>query len=229
MGFTTAAKRPWTNSPKAYLRAQRLRQYRQSDRGRGGDRIMYDAPVGGDLSSDVDIKIAFPDDGIIRIESARLFAEPDGLLCRRFLAQVFLAPEIDCAVIAPATAPGVSPAIGLRFDATKYSRRQFLQHMSALLDAAPGSDPGFEIPPALTARDCGGAVRYHRYGDRVTGWRVISERVGMIKLENPVLYRKAALCEAVERELMRVLGVDRYETSATRCCAKIEYDPRQLC
>src|SRR6516162_7756768 len=228
MGFTTAAKRPWTNSPKAYLRAQRLRQYRQSDRGRGGDRIMYDAPVGGDLSSDVDIKIAFPDDGIIRIESARLFAEPDGLLCRRFLAQVFLAPEIDCAVIAPATAPGVSPAIGLRFDATKYSRRQFLQHMSALLDAAPGSDPGFEIPPALTARDCGGAVRYHRYGDRVTGWRVISERVGMIKLENPVLYRKAALCEAVERELMSVLGVDRYETSSTTCCAKIEYDPRQL-
>jgi len=189
---------------------------------------MYDAPVGGDLSSDVDIKIAFPDDGIIRIESARLFAEPDGLLCRRFLAQVFLAPEIDCAVIAPATAPGVSPAIGLRFDATKYSRRQFLQHMSALLDAAPGSDPGFEIPPALTARDCGGAVRYHRYGDRVTGWRVISERVGMIKLENPVLYRKAALCEAVERELMSVLGVDRYETSSTTCCAKIEYDPRQL-
>src|SRR6516165_2634705 len=56
---------------------------------------MYDAPVGSDLSPGVDIKIVFPDDGIIRIESARLFVEPDGLLCRRFLGQAFLAPEID--------------------------------------------------------------------------------------------------------------------------------------
>ena len=50
----------------------------------------------------------------------------------------------------------------------------------------------------------------------------------MIKLENPVLYRKAALCEAIERELMSVLGIDRYETSARNGSAKIEYDPRQL-
>ena len=28
-------------------------------------------------------------------QSARLFVEPDGLLCRRFLGQAFLAPEID--------------------------------------------------------------------------------------------------------------------------------------
>jgi heavy metal translocating P-type ATPase len=62
----------------------------------------------------------------------------------------------------------------------------------------------------------------------VTGWKVVSERIGAIKLENPVLYRKAVLCEAIERELMSVLGVDRYETSSRSCWAKIEYDPRQL-
>jgi hypothetical protein len=67
---------------------------------------MYGAPVGSDLGSDVDIKIVFPDDDIIRIESARLFAEPDGSLCRRFLGHVFLALEIDCALIGLATAPG---------------------------------------------------------------------------------------------------------------------------
>jgi len=50
----------------------------------------------------------------------------------------------------------------------------------------------------------------------------------MIRLENPVLYRKAALCQVIERELMSVLGVDRYETSSRSGRAKIEYDPRQL-
>src|SRR5713101_2741668 len=54
------------------------------------------------------------------------------------------------------------------------------------------------------------------------------ERVGAIKLENPVLYRKSVLCEAIERELMSVLGVDRYETSSRNCWAYVEYDPRQL-
>jgi Cu2+-exporting ATPase len=189
---------------------------------------MHDAAVADDLSPSVDITILFPLDGIIRIECARLFADPDGSLCRRFLGRAFLAPEIDGAVIRPAAGDGINPAMELCFDATQYSRRQVLEHLAVLLDPAPGSDPCVEVPSSLSARDCRGAVRYHRHGPRVTGWRVVSKRVGMIKLENPVLYRKAALCEAVERELMSVLGVDRYETSSSSCCAKIEFDPRQL-
>jgi Cu2+-exporting ATPase len=189
---------------------------------------MHDAPVGSDLSPGADIKIVFPDDGVIRIESSRMFADPDGPMCRCFLGRAFLAPEIDSAVIRPEPAHDVTPAVELRFNATQYGLRRVLDHMAALLDAAPGSDCCTEFASALTARDHHGTIRYHRYGPRITGWRVVSERVGMIKLANPVLYRRAALCEAVERELMSVLGVDRYETSSTTCCAKIEYDPRQL-
>ena len=189
---------------------------------------MSDEPVGADVSPGVDIKIVLPDDGTIRIESARLFAEPDGLLCRRFVGRAFLAPEIDSVVIAPAMAESVTPAIELRFDATQYSPRQVLEHVAALLDDATSCDPGVETPSPLTACDRHGAVRYHRYGQKITGWKVVTERVGTIKLENPVLYRKAVLCEAVERELMSVLGVNRYETSSRTCWAKIEYDPRQL-
>src|SRR6516225_3620712 len=189
---------------------------------------MYDEPVGRDVCAGVDIKIVFPDDGMIRIESARLFADSDGSSCRRFVGRVFLATEIESVVIASAIAEGVTPAIELRFDATQYSSRQVLERVAALLDAASSSDPEVEVPSSLTAHDRHGAVRYHRYGQKVTGWQVVSERIGTIKLKNPVLYRKAVLCEAVERELMSVLGVDRYETSSRDCCAKIEYDPRQL-
>jgi len=189
---------------------------------------MYDEPVGNDVCAGIDVKIVFPKDGVVRIESARLFVDPDGLLCRRFVGRVFLAPAIESVVIASATAEDVTPAIELRFDATRYSQRQILEQAAALLDAAPNGDPGMEVSSALTARDQHGAVRYQRYGQRVTGWRVVSERIGAIKIENPVLYRRAVLCEAIERELMSVLGVDRYETSSRDCCARIEYDPRQL-
>src|SRR5271167_4540686 len=125
---------------------------------------MYDEPVGSHIFPRVDVRIVLPDNGVIRIESAQLFADPDGLLCRRFVGRVFLAPEIDSVVIASATAEGVTPAIELRFDATQYSQRQVLEHAAALLDATPSCESGVEMPSALTARDRHGVVRYHCYG-----------------------------------------------------------------
>ena len=138
---------------------------------------------------------------------------------------------------------GTIPAIELRFDATLYSPRQVLEHVAILLDAGDGLDGAeaapnivklaprvskLEVPPAVTACDRYGIIRYQRCAQRVTGWRIVSERVGAIRLENAVLYRKSVLCEAIERELMSVRGVDRYETSSRNCWAYVEYDPRQL-
>jgi heavy metal translocating P-type ATPase len=199
-------------------------------RRRAGDDMMDDDGPGSDTTPCFDVRILFPQDGIIRVESAPMFADPDGPLCRRFVERSFQAPEIEGVVIAPAPVP----AIELQFDATQRGQRQVLEHLVALL--AAGDEPtvelsnadDFEIPPAVTARDCCGVVRYRRYARRITGWRVVSERMGLIKLENPVIYRKTILCEAIERELMSVLGIDRYETSARNGSAKIEYDPRQL-
>jgi len=204
---------------------------------------MDDEAAGTDTAPCFDVTILFPEDGIIRVESARIFADPDRPLCRRFVECAFQAPEIEGVLIAPAPVP----AIELRFDATQRGQRQVLDHLAALLMAddepGPAQSKGevadhrpasalcaddLEVPPAFTARDQHGVVRYHRYARRVTGWRMTSQRMGMIKLENPVLYRKAALCEAIERELMSVLGIDRYEVSARNGSARIEYDPRQL-
>src|SRR6202048_3891960 len=201
--------------------------------------MMHDEAVANEVSSAVDVKVLLPGDGVIRVESRRLFGEPDAPLCRRFVERAFLAPQIDGVVLAP----GAIPAIELRFDATHYSQRQVLEQVAALLDAGDGLDGaeaapniiklapriGYpEVPPAVTARDRHGVIRYQRCAQRVTGWQIVSERVGAIKLENPVLYRKSVLCEAIERELMSVLGVDRYETSSRNCWAYVEYDPRQL-
>jgi Cu2+-exporting ATPase len=201
--------------------------------------MMHDEAVTDEVRPSVDIKVLLPDDGVIRIESRRLFGEPEAPLCRRFVERAFLAPQIEGVVLAP----DAIPAIELRFDATHHSQRQVLEHVAAALDAGDALDGAVaapnivklaphlgypEVPPAVTARDRHGVIRYQRCAQRVTGWQIVSERVGAIKLDNPVLYRKSVLCEAIERELMSVLGVDRYETSSRNCWAYVEYDPRQL-
>jgi Cu2+-exporting ATPase len=62
----------------------------------------------------------------------------------------------------------------------------------------------------------------------VTGWEIKDEQPGRLRLKNPILYRKRDLCQAIERELMSVLGIDKYKTGSLTCMVQVDYDPRQL-
>ncbi len=172
-----------------------------------------------------EMKLVFPSAGVIRVESAQLFAAPDAEGCQRFLQAVLQLQAIDAVVIAPTQTPGVD----LCFDVSRHQRKSVLERLASLLrgDVAECGKP-LVVSPSIAARDQHGVVRYRRYAGCVTGWHVERERVGSIRLSNPVLYRKGPLCEAIQRELMSVLGVNRYDTSAVKCRVDIEYDPRQL-
>ncbi len=67
------------------------------------------------------------------------------------------------------------------------------------------------------ARNGDGVVRYSRPAAAPSGWQVKLDRPGRLRLKNPVLYRKSDLCQAIERELMSVLGIDQYKTSSLTC------------
>jgi heavy metal translocating P-type ATPase len=84
------------------------------------------------------------------------------------------------------------------------------------------------VAPAITTRDKRGVAHYYRHDTAVTGWRIKSESPGRLKLKNPVLYRKNDLCQALERELMSVLGIDKYATSSFFSTVSIDYDPSLL-
>ncbi len=84
------------------------------------------------------------------------------------------------------------------------------------------------VANAATARGKGGVVRYFRHDSVVTGWEIKRDHPGRLRLKNPVLFRKSELCQAIERELMGVLGIDQYKTSSLTCSVLIDYDPRQL-
>jgi heavy metal translocating P-type ATPase len=79
-----------------------------------------------------------------------------------------------------------------------------------------------------TARDKDGVVRYYRHDTVVTGWQIKRDLPGRLRLKNPVLFRKSELCQAIERELVSVLGIDQYKTSSLTGTVQVDYDPRQL-
>jgi heavy metal translocating P-type ATPase len=84
------------------------------------------------------------------------------------------------------------------------------------------------VASAATARDRKGVVRYYRHDSVVTGWEITVDRPGRLRLKNRILYRKSELCQAIERELMSILGIDQYKTSSMTCTVQVDYDPRQL-
>jgi heavy metal translocating P-type ATPase len=187
---------------------------------------MYDGPMAGGpvVKAVSDIRVLFPEAGVIRVESERLFSALDGALCRRFLQAALQLPAIKHATFAPAR----TPSVDLRYDESRHRRKKILDALGRVLSGSAHARNPMAVAAFVAARDQRGVARYRRYAGRITGWRAERERVGAIRLNNPVLHRKRALCDAVERELMSVLGVNRYSTDSVKCRVDIEYDPRKI-
>lgn len=181
------------------------------------------------ISTPVQPSIQFPRPGTLRILNANLFHSSDAPAFATFVRRAFRSPGIEGLNLPK---PG-QPFVDLHFDGHRFSPKEILSQLSASIDAdfPPQTEPGAnepQISPIAIARDRSGAVAYHRYQNLVTGWELLAESTGMIRLRNPVLYRKGSLCEAIERELMSILGVDRFKTNTLRCSVQVHFDPRRL-
>ncbi|NBW86789.1 MAG: heavy metal translocating P-type ATPase, partial [Planctomycetia bacterium] len=176
----------------------------------------------------MDVRVTFPQDGVIHVEG-RLFAAAGSPECKRFLRCAFAVAEIDDVTLAGGRAPHAT----LHFSPQRSTARAILDRLAKLLGAADAADDA--VPPAATeiqipviARDRRGVVRVQRHGERVSGWRVVRESLGTVKLTHPLIHRRAEVVDAIERELMGVLGVDKYSTSTFFSTVTVDYDPRQL-
>src|ERR1700751_5264562 len=187
---------------------------------------MYDGPIaaGPGVKAVPDVRVLFPEAGVIRVESERMFSALDGGLCRRFLQAALRLPAIEGATFAPAR----TPSVDLHFNESRYRLKTVLDELALVLSSSADNGKPMAVAASVAAQDKHGVVRYRRFAGRITGWRAERERVGAIRLNNPLLHRKRALCDAIERELMSALGVNRYATDAVKCRVDIEYDPRRI-
>ena len=58
---------------------------------------------------------------------------------------------------------------------------------------------GVSITSVTPVRDSRGEIRYFRHGTIVTHWEIKHELPGRLRLKNPVIHRKAELCQANQR------------------------------
>lgn len=184
-----------------------------------------------DLSQKTLISIQHP--GVIRIRGAYSLSGLQEEAMLRFIRGMFEASSIRSLEI-----PVARNSATVLFDPKQHTAKAVLIGLAESLDARgrteeqedveSRSGKALKVSPLRFATDLSGNLHYHRHGHLVTGWEVITHKTGMVKLKNPALYRKSSYFEAIERELMSVLGVDRYKTSSLRSTVQVDFDPRRL-
>lgn len=174
----------------------------------------------------MDVTVTFPRHGAIHLAGA-MFADGDGEPCRRFLACAFAVAEIDRVTLSR----GAMPRAVIEYSPARVTARDLMTKLSTLLRGGAGGGPigapARKLPPTRLA---GGSrlVRYQRHEEIVSGWCLVRERTGHVKVRNPVIHRRGELAEAIERELMGVLGIDRYATNTMFSTVTVDFDPRQI-
>ena len=182
----------------------------------------------------MDIQVSYPRDGVIRFHSQRLFAEPEGELCRDFLERVLAAQPVRSVTIAAGKASPRRHVADVRYCERTVTRRQAIEEICGrLLGDAAYLDGAHAIARPMLApahlKPCPqGVIRIYRHGPLVTAWQIRHELPGRLRLRHPALYRKKEVCQAVERELMSVLGIEQYKTSSTTGSVLVNYNPSVL-
>jgi hypothetical protein len=171
--------------------------------------------------------IFFPGPGRIRFASKEFFSNPRGSFAREFFERAFIAPEVYQVEI---DGPKARAEIWFRTnDAANPSLTKKIAHNLAHgARSALGNQRLALIFPSNFNESNEQLVRLCRYGQRLSTWEVKHEIEGRLRLHNPALFRKRELCDAIERELMNALGVERYFTNDLTSSVLIHYDPRQI-
>src|ERR1044071_618238 len=156
--------------------------------------------------------------GRLVVRDVPFLGTPDAADFRLFVAVLFALEEVREIRIATkqcATEIFLDPSV---------ATAAFARNLTARLKAKKKGAP-LELP---LRPDANGVVRIHRNGGAISTWRVASDVPGGLRVRNERLFRRKKLCHDVERELMTVIGVDRFKTSALGCSILIHYDTRRV-
>jgi heavy metal translocating P-type ATPase len=172
-----------------------------------------------------DLTVSFPAANTIRFSSAALFGNTNGPLAREFFERAFQAPNVDQVEIDSENRTG---EIVLTTPLRPGDRN--LATLSRLFSSASVRRSPEEalIFSEQFASWRWKSVRLQRHGRKLSTWTVRHELEGRIRLHNPALYRCRELCQAIEREFMNTLGIDRYSTDELAATVLIHFDPKQI-
>ena len=169
-----------------------------------------------------DIQVSFPGPDRIQIESPALFSDAHSPFARQFVERAFLASEVEWVEI-----EGSNQRAEIAIRAGELTSREVVRKISRLFSLDQAHSSSLVFPPILRTSKKN-AVRVYRYGSMLSTWAVKHETKGRIRFQNAALHRKRELCQAIERELMNVPGVDRYQTNDLTASVLVYYSDRQI-
>ena len=179
----------------------------------------------------MDARVNFPQRGMIDIDHG-MFSRDDET-CERFVTAIF-AVEAVSRVRLSSQAGGRAT---LWYDAGNVSPQEVLQQLAVRLKStAAAADGAPPVPhralrttaPQRLARDRRGIAHLQRHGLVVSGWRLVHARVGRASFRHAAIFRRGELAREIERELLRVLGVERCTSNTLLGTLTIDHDPREL-
>ena len=179
----------------------------------------------------IDIAVAYPHEGAIQLQSRFLFSDPENEACQLFLHRLSLVEEVQEVAVQSARQVAeirYCPESTTRH-ATLYAIRNCLATPNGVSHAKNGSGPTVNgRQPVRWRANSKGELRLFRSGSVISAWEVKHEFPGRLRLRNEALHRRAEVCQAIERELMSVLGIDSYKANPTTATVLIIYNQQQL-
>ncbi|MET0314103.1 MAG: heavy metal translocating P-type ATPase [Hansschlegelia sp.] len=171
-----------------------------------------------------ELYVTFPSGDTVQFASDSLFASPRGPLARTFFERAFRSSGVVEVAV-----DGAKRVAQVRFGAPLAKDDNRIAELGKALSgrALPPQAPELKLPDDFdlgTSRE----VRLRRYGARLSTWTVRSAIPGRIRLYNPAILRRRELCQAIEREFMNTLGVDRYATNELTGTVLVHYDPKVI-
>jgi heavy metal translocating P-type ATPase len=182
-------------------------------------------PIRAALTLRSGVTVSFPAADTIRFSGAALFEDTNGPLAREFFERAFRS-----AAVAEVAIDSEEHTGEIVLGAPLGPNDRHLDVLSRLL-SSPLARHDRERPlafPEAFAHWRGKSLRLQRHGEKLSTWTVKHELPGRIRLRNLALYRCKDLCQAIEREFMNTLGIDRYSTDELTATVLVQFDPQRL-
>jgi heavy metal translocating P-type ATPase len=174
-------------------------------------------------STNEHIRVSFPAHDRIHVHSST-FSDPHGDFSRQFAERAFLAHEVEAVEI-----EGDKNRAEIFFRQNGTSGRELIKKISRIISNGAAKDAVSSLAfPASLPKSKRNSVRLSRHGAVISSWTVKHETRGRIRFHNSALHRKKELCQAIERELMSVPGVDRYTTNDLTDTVLVYYNERHI-
>ena len=167
-----------------------------------------------------DFTVTFPSPGVIRLESRSLFGDPEHPDCRRLIGRIARDGVLDGITVRG----GRRSSAELRYNPATAAVGDVIDRLIALLRQADNQGP----PVAAARADRRGVVRYARHAGAMTGWDVVLDRPGRLRVRSGWLRRRSEVCRSIERAVMGVVGVDRCRARPVAGSVQVDFDPEQL-